>query len=96
MTMFVKVTLYFMKKRTPTYKVDRQGYNNYFISFRNIDKPDIRQNDTIMANVIAKHKTKDCFVVSSKISNSALKELLMAEYQLSPKQVQVTQGNLFV
>lgn len=93
---FYKITLYFMKKRTPTYKVKDNTYNNYFVVFETAVIPDIRQNKVIMSNIMIKYTIKNGFVVSSKISGENLKTLLMQQYQLTPKQVQVTQGNLFI
>lgn len=92
----LKVTLYFAKKKTPSYKINKKDHNNYFIGFSDVEVPDIRQNEILMNNVMVKYNTKNGFAVSSKINDAKLKELLMNQYHLTPKQVQVTQGNLFI
>ncbi|MGT2802048.1 hypothetical protein [Streptococcus henryi] len=92
----LKVTLYFAKKKTPSYKINKKDHNNYFIGFSDVEVPDIRQNEILMNNVMVKYNTKNGFAVSSKINDDKLKELLMNQYHLTPKQVQVTQGNLFI
>ncbi|MGT2906238.1 hypothetical protein [Streptococcus dentiloxodontae] len=96
MTIVAKIILYFRKKMLPTYKIEGDVYNNYFIGFSGVDVPNLRQNGAIMAELILKYETPNGFVVSSKLSDGKLKNLLMSQYQLNTNQVQVTHGYLFV
>ncbi|MGT2751013.1 hypothetical protein ACVRXF_08970 [Streptococcus orisasini] len=79
------------KTITPTY----QGKNGkpastYFISFKGVDKPNIRQNQSIMDVLAIKFETPDGFAVASTINDVKLRELIVREYQLKLKNVIVT------
>ncbi|MGT2930463.1 hypothetical protein ACVR1G_09605 [Streptococcus dentasini] len=76
---------------TPTYQGENgKPASTYFISFKETDKPDIRQNSKLMDILSIKYETSDGFVVASTINDVKLRDLIMQEYQLKLKNVIIT------
>ncbi|WP_259458673.1 hypothetical protein [Streptococcus iniae] len=69
----------------------------YSIHFRHLTKPiDLSQNGRLMETItiISDNKENGCYSVQSYLSDIKLKELLMAEYQLTLNQVIVQSQQL--
>lgn len=87
-----------LKKKVLTPSVttgDGKMTNNYFIGFSGVEIPDIRENEAIMSVLsIVKYNTSKGYVVASTINDTKLRELILKEYNLKPKNVIVTHRQL--
>ncbi|WP_162011748.1 hypothetical protein [Streptococcus sp. S784/96/1] len=79
------------KQLTPSVVTkDGKTMNNYFIGFSDTSIPDIRQNNKIMSVLSVKYNTLDGYAVASTINDVKLREMILEEYDLKPKNVRVT------
>ncbi|MGT2661272.1 hypothetical protein ACVRWE_09050 [Streptococcus urinalis] len=95
MVIFWKVFMYFTKKRvTPSYNIENQDYNNYLIQFSDTEVPDIKENQNVMKVIKLKYPTENGFMVSSRLSDHKLQDLIISEYDLKQSNVAVSHGQV--
>ncbi len=88
--LFYLVIVVRKKTITPSYEVKGKSATTYFIGFKDVEEPDIRKNSAIMDVLTVKMDTRDGYSVASTINDTKLRDLLMKEYNLKPKNVIVT------
>ena len=69
------------------------GYFNYFVRFEDTNSiPDIAENPNLKNKLQIISCRDGVYVVLSKINDAKIKEILMTDYHLTPRQVVVQTG----